>query len=351
VGSLTARLSKVFARQSRGAILAEMMGALLLIGAIDFLSGYQVRLFPLYAGPIFVVAWFFDKKFWIPMAITAGTISLAADWSSHDPDLFGWAWAWEISRHLGTSLAVALVGSALRTKSDIAATRIALLERSQRLENEIVNISEAEQRRIGQDLHDGLCQYLAALGCSATSLRDDLEKLDLQNEAGAAGELADLLQDAVVQTRDLARSLIPAHVGRMGLVSALEALTQSVTRLQGVECTFESSGISKTYEDRPARHLYRIAQEAINNAIRHGKARRILVSLDTTDRQTVLRVQDDGVGLKEIAANDSGMGLNIMRYRASQSGGVLRIEELQEGGTLVSCTITTDHEISQVAAA
>src|ERR1700719_466006 len=158
-----------------------MMGALLLIGAFDFRSGYQVRLFPLYAGPIFVVAWFFDKKFWIPMAILAGTISLAADWSSHDPDLFAWAWAWEIGRHFGTCLAVAVAGSALRTKSDSAAARIALLERSQRLENEIVNISEAEQRRIGQDLHDGLCQYLAALGCSATSLRDDLEKLNLKH--------------------------------------------------------------------------------------------------------------------------------------------------------------------------
>ena len=87
---------------------------------------------------------------------------------------------WEVPRHLGFFFLVALVGAALRTKSDIAAQRIGLLERSQRLEREIVNISETEQRRIGQDLHDGLCQYLARLTCSATSLRDDLQELMLQ---------------------------------------------------------------------------------------------------------------------------------------------------------------------------
>ena len=272
-------------------------------------------------------------------------------WSSNDPDLFGWAWVWEIGRHFGTCLAVAFAGSALRTKSDSAAARIALLERSQRLENEIVRISEAEQRRIGQDLHDGLCQYLAALGCSATSLRDDLENLNLKPEANAAGELAELLQDAVVQTRDLARGLIPAQVEQMGLVLALEALTQSVGRLQNVDCAFDFNGVEKNYEDRTARHLYRIAQEAINNAIRHGKARNIKISLEASDHHTLLCVRDDGVGLKASATNTSGMGLNIMRYRASQSGGSFEIEELPGGGTLVSCTVTTDHEINQVAAA
>ena len=136
--------------------------------------------------------------------------------------------AWETSRHFGFFLIVALVGSALRTKSDIAADRIALLERSRRLEREIVNVSEAEQRRIGQDLHDGLCQYLAGLTCGASSLRDDLEKLDVRAEADTASELVKLLQDAVVQTRDLAHEFVPAQVNRLGLVLALESLAQSI---------------------------------------------------------------------------------------------------------------------------
>ena len=154
------------------------------------------------------------------------------------PELHSWIGVWEAFRHVGFFLIVALVGSALRAKSDIAAERIALLEHSQRLKREIVNISEAEQRRIGQDLHDGLCQYLAGLTCGASSLRDDLEKLDVRAEADTARRIGELLQDAVVQTRDLARKLVPAQVSRLGLVLALESLAQSVARMHGVTCRF-----------------------------------------------------------------------------------------------------------------
>src|SRR5206468_3410562 len=161
---------------------------------------------------------------------------------------------------IGFFLLVAVVGAALRTKSDISAHRIALLEHSQYLEREIVNISEAEQRRIGQDLHDGLCQYLAGLTCSATSLRDDLRELHLHADANAAGELVKLLQDAVVQTRDLARKLVPAHVSRLGLVLALESLAQSVTRLHGINCRCRCHASSANWDEHMATHLYRIAQ-------------------------------------------------------------------------------------------
>ena len=238
---------------------------------------------------------------------------------------------------LGFFLLVAFAGSALRAKSDIAATRIALLEHSRRLEQEIVNISEGERRRIGQDLHDGLCQYLAALGCAATSLRDDLEKLQLPHEAKAADELAQLLRDAVVQTRDLARGLVPVHLDEEGLVLAMEGLAHSVTRLQGINCTFESKGVPMNYEESAAMHLYRIAQEAINNATKHGKAQNIAISLDATQHLTTLRIADDGAGISRTMTICRGMGLNIMGYRARLTGGELKIEEAERGGTVVSC--------------
>ncbi len=136
---------------------------------------------------------------------------------------------------------IAFVGSILRAHSDEAESRISLLEYSQQLEREIIGISEREQRRIGQDLHDGICQFLAALGCAAASLRSDLEKMNLSAEANVAGELARLFQDAVVQTRDLARGLVPLQIGRSGAgMLALENLAVSVSRLQGITCTFRS---------------------------------------------------------------------------------------------------------------
>src|SRR5437764_14914506 len=103
-------------------------------------------------------------------------------------------------------------------------------------------MSEREQERIGQDLHDGICQYLAALSCSAASLRSDLERDKLRAEAAVADELAERLRDAVVQTRNLARGLVPVHMDEAGLPAALEELTASATRSFGIRCIYESAG-------------------------------------------------------------------------------------------------------------
>jgi signal transduction histidine kinase len=326
-----------------------MTVCLLVIGALDFLTSYRIRLLPFYAGPIFVVAWFCGARSGILAALFSGVIWWWANWFNGDPDLRDWIQVWEVSRHIGSFLVVAWLGSALRSRSDIAAARIALLERSRRLEHEIVNISEAEQRRIGQDLHDGICQYLAALTCSASSLRDDLQKSGLQDSAETAAELARRLQDAVVQTRDLARELVPAHVGQVGIVVALEALAQSVRRLHGISCTFRIEGTALKCGEQTATHLYRVAQEAINNAARHGKAKNIAISLDAADDLITLRIQDDGEGISPSAL--PGMGLAIMRYRARLSGGELRVEQPAGGGTLISCAAKTERPESEIAAA
>ncbi len=339
--------SKTFARQSRGWIIAEMMALLLVIAMLDFSSGYEIRLLPFYAVPIFVLAWFCEKKWGIAAALLSGLIWWCANWFVGDPDLHGSIAGWEVSRHVGFFLVVAFVGSALRSRSDIAAERIALLERSQHLEREIVNISEAEQRRIGQDLHDGLCQYLAALACSAASLRDDLQKLQLLADANAAGELVKLLQNAVVETRELARKLVPAHVSSLGLVLALESLAQSVTRLHGINCKFSCDASSANCNEYTATHLYRVAQEAISNATRHGKAKNISLSLDAADHSLTLRVFDDGLGLSEL--NSEGMGLTIMQYRARLIGGQLTVEQSNRG-TMLVCRARTDLRECEIAA-
>lgn len=334
--------SKSFARQPRAWMIIEMMASLLVIAAIDSITNYRIRLLPFYALPVFVLAWFCGKTWGIAAGFFAASLWWFVNRFTGDPDLQGWIGVWEVTRHGGFILIVAIVGSALRAKSDIAAERIALLEHSQRLEREIVNISEVEQRRIGQDLHDGLCQYLAGLTCSASSLRDDLQKLNLQSDANAADELVTLLQDAVVQTRDLARKLVPAHVSRLGLVLALESLARSVTRLHGVNCRFRSNVSSANCDEHTAMHLYRIAQEAINNATRHGKAGNIFLFLNGGDFSLRLRVVDDGAGISE--SDSEGMGLDIMRYRARLMSGQLTIRQRKGRGTIVSCTARTDSQ-------
>lgn len=343
------RFVEAFKRQKGGWILTEMVALILFIGWIDYKSGYQVRLLPLYTVPIFVVAWFCKRNVALAVGVFAGAVSLGADWVSNDPDLMGWTRSYEVTRHLATCFVVAAVGVALRGRSDAAAARITLLEHSHRLEREIVNISEGEQRRIGQDLHDGLCQQLAALSCAASSLQDDLDKSNLKHESSAAANLSKLLQDATMQARDLAHELIPAHVAQVGLILALESLAESVSRLQGVKCVFESHGQRKNFTEEEGGHLYRIAQEAINNATRHGKAKNILISVHNDPNGTTLQILDNGIGISENAPSSQGMGLNIMRYRARQTGNELEIVRPNSGGTLVSCRPASQpngHEIA-----
>jgi signal transduction histidine kinase len=160
----------------------------------------------------------------------------------------------------------------------------------------------------------------------------------MQTEAGNANEIAQGLRDAVVETRNLARGLVPVPLEDAGLVSALRGLAHSVTRLQGITCTLQSDDRATDQDEITATHFYRIAQEAISNAARHGRARNIAISLTTIGDRVALQITDDGIGMSKVPSNSHGMGLNIMNYRARLSGGELTIREGSSGGTIVSCT-------------
>lgn len=292
-----------------------------------------------YGIPIFLVAWFCDKKAAFLSALISGIVWWWADVEAGHPYLHNWIEAWETFARLSFFMFVAIGSSALKAHRDAAQARIALLEHTQRLEREIIGVSEREQQRIGQDLHDGLCQFLAGIGCAAASLRGDLAKMKLPAEAEIAAELATLLQDAVVQTRNLARGLVPVKMDEIGLACAIEELTVSITRLTGISCTFESNGSVPVLDDSVATHLYRMAQEAINNAMKHAKAKNIAVSLNGRGAKLTLQIMDDGIGISKNAPISDGMGLSIMNYRARLSGGKLQIKEGPDGGAIICCTI------------
>jgi signal transduction histidine kinase len=273
------------------------------------------------------------------MALMAGLTWWWSDIQAGHPYLQSWLEGWEVIVRCGFFLITAVGTAAVKQQRDASASRIALLEYSQRLEREIIGISEREQERIGQDLHDGICQYLAALSCSAVSLKSDLEEHKLSTEAQVADDLASYLRDAVVQTRNLARGLVPAQMDEAGLASALEELTASSTRLLGIRCVYESAGMPLIRDNAVAMHLYRIAQEAINNATKHGKAANVFVSLSENGKSATLRIADDGTGISRTATTGDGMGLGLMQYRARLIGGELNVEEPPSGGTVISCGI------------
>lgn len=338
------RFVTAFQRQPPAWIFAEAAILLLPIARYDYSTGYQVSLSILYCVPIFIVAWCCDRKSGVLMALMAGITWWWADVQAGHPYLRSWMEAWEVFVRCGFFLITAIGASSVKQQRVASASRIALLEYSQRLEREIISISEREQERIGQDLHDGICQTLAALSCSAASLKSDLEGRHLAAEARVADDLAGFLRDAVVQTRNLARGLVPVQMDEAGLESALEELTSSATRLLGIRCVYESGGAPVIRDNVVAMHLYRIAQEAINNATKHGRAASVLVSLVEDEKATTLRIADDGAGISKTAAESNGMGLGLMSYRARLVGGELKIEEPPSGGTVISCEIAWQGE-------
>lgn len=205
-----------------------------------------------------------------------------------------------------------------------------------RLEKEILEISEREQRRIGQDLHDGLGQHLAAIELMSRVLQQKLEHKS-RADAGRAAKIGAQVREAMLQTRLLARGLSPVVLESRGLVAALQELSASTEKLFRVKCCFGGNAARPVEDNAVATHLYRIAQEAVSNAVKHGKASRIEIQLNCESGQLALAVKDNGVGFSEVTGG-KGMGLLTMNYRAAMIGGALLIRRLAGRGTVVLCT-------------
>jgi signal transduction histidine kinase len=330
---------RFLARQPKPIGFVESLVLLAIIGWLDFLTGHQVTLVIFYCVPIAFAVWLCEKKSAYLVAGLAGMVWWWADVAVGLPHLSPVLQAWEISVRFAFFFLVALAGIALKAQDQAVKARLDLLEHSRKLEQQIIEVSEYEQQRIGRDLHDGLCQYLAAIGCVATSLKMDLERLDLGELVATAAEVEHLLGEAVIQARNLARGLIPVQTDEAGLPAALQELAASTSRLLGIECTFESAGNHRTTRDGEATHLYRIAQEAVNNATKHGRAHNIQVRLSANSSVMSLSVADDGIGFSKTEKNINGLGMSIMQYRSNAVGGEFEIEERTSGGTVVSCTV------------
>ncbi len=206
----------------------------------------------------------------------------------------------------------------------------------ERLEREVLEISEREQRRIGQDLHDGLGQRVGAarLTCAAVAHRLAKEKHAMGK---AAARVERELALAIDETRQIARGLHPVKPGPDSLMAALHELAAGVAKMVGIRCRFICRQRVMVRDHAAATHLYRIAQEAVSNAARHGKPKHILLTLVQADDAVRLCVKDDGRGWPVAAKRRSGLGLSIMRYRASVIGASFAIASRHGRGTRVTC--------------
>lgn len=206
------------------------------------------------------------------------------------------------------------------------------------LEKTVLEISADERRRIGHELHDGLGQYLAGIAFKTKALEDNLAA-DSSRFARHAEKIVGLINDAIQQTRKLARGFDPVDFEVNGLPAALQNLAAQTEDLFHIECAFHCNEERLTLDTQTNVTLYRIAQEAISNAIKHGRARRIEIDLAAGKPQLSLTIRDNGKGFLPDEKNRSGMGLRIMGYRADNVGGVLSVHSEIDAGTQIKCLL------------
>lgn len=214
-----------------------------------------------------------------------------------------------------------------------------------KLQRDVVDVAEDEQRRIGQDLHDGTQQELAGLGMLAQTLLDNLAKETAglsKTSTKAYQELAKKIVDGITRThrevQTVSRGLVPIRLDPEGLMDALRELASRTDELDGVACAFKCEQPVQVGDSLTATHLYRIAQEALTNSLKHARPEHILIALDTNNGQPILQVADDGIGFGS-AEQSEGMGLKTMHYRASLIRANLTISPVEAGGTLVTCKV------------
>jgi two-component system CheB/CheR fusion protein len=218
-----------------------------------------------------------------------------------------------------------LVSSAIRDISD-----------RKRLERTVLEISEREQRRIGRDLHDGLGQHLT--GIAFMTKVQEQRLVERQGpEAADAAKIVQLVNEAILKTRELSRGLLPVVSEAHGLMSALRLHASEVEDVFGISCEFQCEKAVLIHNVPMATHLYHIAREAVNNAVKHAHADRIVIQLLRGEREGMLVIQDDGVGFERPLVPHTGVGLQIMNYRAGMISGNLEVHRAHPKGTAVIC--------------
>jgi len=248
----------------------------------------------------------------------------------------------ELTRPDGQKRVVEFSGNPLPPDLHLSILRDITEER--RLERDIQQISEREQRRLGQDLHDGLGQTLTGIAFLAKALEQTLQSKKIP-ESAQAGEISRLLNESLQRTRRISNGLCPVILEDNDIEAALLQLASDLQTYFGVACVVSvEPGIKITNND-VAVNLYRIAQEATTNAIKHGRAKKIEIDLSIEKCRLILRICDNGIGFSKVNKNTRGMGLRVMQHRAHAIGGSVNVQHPQKGGTIIVCTLKISNHV------
>jgi signal transduction histidine kinase len=338
---------KRFETWSKLSLAAVCLGIVAAVAFVDYLTGYETFFFIFYLIAVFLAAWFVGGFFGalISALSVAAWVSTNVAAGEHYSSYFVPIW----NAAIMFVFYLVVVGLLTRLRSlqkeleervrrRTAALTNEIRERT-RLQKELLETTEREQRRIGYDLHDGLCQHLTGTALAGHALGEKLAAKSLP-ETAEAGRVVELVEEAIELTRSLSRGLHPIEVQTGRLADNFQQLAANASERFKVACQFECLQAVPMHDVNVATQLYRIAQEAVTNAVRHGKARHINICLDSADNEIVLTITDDGTGLPDDARSGDGMGLRIMAYRADMIGATFHIERLSSlMGSRVTCAL------------
>jgi len=320
------------------------LAILAVVGGADYLTGHEILFSTFYLVPVALAAWTVGRGLAIFISVSSVGAWLIGDFAAGATYPHAFVPVWNAAIILAFYLIVVWLLTRLhdmhrnleervRFRTQVLTEEIAERER---LEHEILDVSERERRRIGRDLHDSLGQLLTGTALAGQVLEEKLASKAIA-EAADVTRIVTLVEEGIELTRSLARGLDPVEVEGDGLADSLRELATKTSEILATRCEYHS-GVPVTVNDgATATHLYRIAQEAITNAIKHGRAERIVMRLDGAPGRVRLTVHDNGIGIADPRARGQGMGLRIMAHRAAVMGGTFEVRAEPSGGTTVLC--------------
>jgi len=316
------------------------------IGVADYLLGAHISLRSLYFVPVTLAVVWLGWRAAAVAAIASTAVWFLSDFYAGASGAQGLPAIWNVLITIASFLITIWTLEALvslhRRMEERVRVRTAQLEQAvqvqARLRQELIEISAQERNSIGHEIHDGLCQHLTG---AALSAKVHAERLANRNDPAApeARELIKLLQDGIGQTRRLARGLLLSSIEPTALAMELQDLAAVAARQSETACRLELTGEPMASDPATAAQLYRIAQEAVRNAVNHASASQILILLRGRGRDLQLEIVDDGTGLPPPELRRPGLGLNIMAHRAAAIGGIFEVQAEAGQGTRIICRL------------
>ena len=322
------------------AIVCLILAAI--IGYIDYVTGYEHSMLLFYFLPISLAAWSGNLAFGIMMVVVCVTTWVLADLASGIPALGFWNIGMASASYVIFAGVVSKLGILVRELDRRVDERTAAYEREmverRRLDQEIAQVANRERRRLGHDLHDKLGQHLTGTALAAQVLKEKLAARCCP-ETNDAEKLVQCLEEGIDFTRNLARGFFSPELRAEGLVVALRDLAETINEQSDIHCVLHGDELIPIHDATVANQLYRIAQEAVTNSVKHAAASHIHIRLAMDGSELCLSIADDGVGFPDNPRSE-GLGLHLMRHAAALSGGSFDIRRNGGHGTIATCRVT-----------